>query len=65
MAKTPRLTAVQLEGKLLRAGFVLLRAKGSHRIYSKEGRRVVVPFHAGRSLHPKLVKAALEAIGEA
>lgn len=65
MAKTPRLTAAEAERKPLRNGFVLLRAKGSHRIYFKENRRVVVPFHAGRSLHPKLVKAVLEALGEA
>jgi predicted RNA binding protein YcfA (HicA-like mRNA interferase family) len=26
--------------------------------------RVVLPFHAGKSLHPKIVKEVLEAIGE-
>jgi len=33
---------------VLRAGFVWLRSKGSHRIYAKGGRRVVVPFLATR-----------------
>jgi predicted RNA binding protein YcfA (HicA-like mRNA interferase family) len=32
---------------LLKAGFVWLRSKGSHRIYAKGGRRIVVPFHSG------------------
>jgi predicted RNA binding protein YcfA (HicA-like mRNA interferase family) len=46
---------------LLRAGFVLLRAKGSHRIYGKDDDRIVVPFHPGRTLHPKIVKSVIEA----
>lgn len=47
---------------LLTAGFALARSKGSHRIYIKGSRRVVVPFHAGRTLHPKIVKQVLSAI---
>jgi len=50
---------------LLKAGFVLLRSKGSHRIYAKGRRRVVVPFHNSATLHPKTVKQVLEAIEEA
>ncbi len=50
---------------LLKAGFVWLRSKGSHRIYAKGGRRVVVPFHGGAMLHPKIVKQVFEAIEEA
>ena len=50
---------------LLHAGFVWLRSKGSHRIYAKGGRRVVVPFHGNATLHPKIVKQVLEAIEEA
>jgi predicted RNA binding protein YcfA (HicA-like mRNA interferase family) len=46
MPKAPRLTAAEAEAMLLRAGFFLLRSKGSHRIYAKGGRRVVVPFHS-------------------
>jgi predicted RNA binding protein YcfA (HicA-like mRNA interferase family) len=44
------------ERALLRAGFELLRSKGSHRIYGSGGLRVVVPFHAGAALHPKIVR---------
>ena len=45
-------------------GFAWTRTKGSHRIYQKDGTRVVLPYHAGKSLHPKIVKEVLEAIGE-
>ena len=65
MPKVPRLTAADAEALLLRAGFVWLRSKGSHRIYAKSGRRVVVPFHGNATLHPKTVKQVLEAIEEA
>jgi predicted RNA binding protein YcfA (HicA-like mRNA interferase family) len=65
MPKLPRLTAADAEAMLLKAGFVWLRSKGSHRIYAKGGRRVVVPFHANATLHPKIVKQVLDAIEEA
>lgn len=50
---------------LLKAGVVWLRSKGSHRIYTKGGRKVVVPFHRSVTLHPKIAKQVLEAIEEA
>lgn len=62
MPKLPRLTAQEAEKLLLDAGFVLLRSKGSHRIYFKNKMRVVVPFHAGKILHPKTVKQIINAI---
>ena len=65
MPKVPRLPAPDAEAMLLRAGFVWLRSKGSHRIYAKSGRRVVVPFHGSATLHPKTIKQVLEAIEEA
>jgi predicted RNA binding protein YcfA (HicA-like mRNA interferase family) len=65
MPKLPRLTAAEAEAMLLKAGFAWLRSKGSHRIYAKGPRRVVVPFHGGATLHPKTVKQVLEAIEEA
>lgn len=64
MPKLPPLTAVDAEAMLLKVGFVWLRSKGSHRIYAKGGRRVVVPFHRNATLHPKVVKQVLEAIEE-
>ena len=46
----------------LKAGFELLRIKGSHRIYAKDKQRMIIPYHAGKSLHPKIVKQVLQAI---
>jgi len=40
----------------------LIRSKGSHRIYMKEERRIVIPFHGTKILHPKIVKQVLKAI---
>ena len=65
MARLPRLTAAEAERKLLAAGFVLMRSKGSHRIYVRANERVVVPFHRGKILHPKIVREVLSATGEA
>ena len=64
MPRIPRWTAIEAERALLSAGFELLRSKGSHRIYGKGGQRVTVPFHAGKDLHPKIVKQVLEALGD-
>ena len=64
MPRLPRLTAAEAEAMLLKAGFLWLRSKGSHRIYAKGIRRVVVPFHSSAILHPNTVKQVLEAIEE-
>ncbi|MDD4402360.1 MAG: type II toxin-antitoxin system HicA family toxin [Desulfitobacteriaceae bacterium] len=60
--KPDRLTAKEAEKILLDSGFELLRQKGSHRIYGKESKRMVIPFHAGKILHPKIVKELFEMI---
>jgi len=45
---------------LERAGFPLARQTGSHKIYkNKEGRRVTIPYRAGRTIHPKLIRSIL------
>jgi predicted RNA binding protein YcfA (HicA-like mRNA interferase family) len=62
LPKLPRLTAQEAESILLKAGFQLIRTKGSHRIYMKEDKRIVIPFHAGKTLHPKIVKEIFEAL---
>ncbi|QWR77177.1 type II toxin-antitoxin system HicA family toxin [Candidatus Magnetomonas plexicatena] len=62
MPKLPRLTAFEAEAMLLKAGFILIRSKGSHRIYFKEGKRIVIPFHAGKTLHHKIVKTVINAV---
>lgn len=65
LPKTPRLTAEEAERLLLRAGFTLIRTQGSHRLYQKESVRVVVPFHVGRILHPKILKQIAAALQKA
>jgi predicted RNA binding protein YcfA (HicA-like mRNA interferase family) len=65
MPRAPRLTAAEAEAMLLKARFVWLRSKGSHRIFAKGGRRIVLPFHSGANLHPKIIKQVFEAIEEA
>jgi len=55
MPKLPRLTARQIIAALEKAGFSLARQSGSHMIYKNAaGKRVAVPFHASRILHPKV-----------
>jgi predicted RNA binding protein YcfA (HicA-like mRNA interferase family) len=64
LPKLPRLTALEAETMLTKAGFKHLRTKGSHRIYIRNGVRVVLPFHAGKVLHPKIVKQVMTALDE-
>jgi predicted RNA binding protein YcfA (HicA-like mRNA interferase family) len=59
------MTASEAERMLLKAGFELIRSRGSHRIYQKENKRVVVPFHSNKLLHPKIVKQVLKSIEDA
>jgi len=63
MPKLPRLTAAEAERLLLGAGFAHVRSKGSHRIYQRQGERVVLPFHSGKTRHPKVVKQVREMVG--
>jgi predicted RNA binding protein YcfA (HicA-like mRNA interferase family) len=65
LPKLPQLTPQEAEAMLFKAGFEWVRSKGSHRIYIKRERRVVVPFHAGKTLHPKIVKQVFKAIAAA
>lgn len=64
MPRLPRWTAPEAERRQLAAGFVLMRSKGSHRIYFRSGQRVVVPFHRGKILHPKIVREVAIATGK-
>ncbi len=62
MPKLPRLTPQEAESMLLKDGYEFIRSKGSHRIYLKGTRRMVIPFHSGKILHPKIVKQVIKAI---
>ena len=58
--KLPRITAKDIICILEKKGFVLARQSGSHRIYRNDkGKRVTVPYHSGKILHPKLLKSIL------
>ena len=58
--RLPRLTAKEVVRIVERHGFVLSRSSGSHRIYKNAaGKRTTVPFHAGRTLHPKVLRSIL------
>jgi len=61
LPKDPRISAADAEKILFDNGFLLIRSKGSHRIYIKNEIRVVLPFHKGKILHPKIVKQVLKA----
>ena len=58
--RLPRVTAAQIARVLEKRGFWLARQSGSHRIYKNEaGKRVTVPYHSGKILHPKVLKSIL------
>jgi len=60
MPKLPRLTAREIVAVLERIGFSLARQSGSHQIYKNAaGKRVTVPFHASKILHPKVLKSIM------
>ena len=60
MPKFPRLTAREIITAIEKVGFALVRQSGSHAIYKNgAGRRVTVPIHASKVLHPKLLKSIL------
>lgn len=64
LAKRVVLTEKEAERLLLKAGIEQVRTAGGHRISMKGNVRVMLHFHAGRSLHPKIVEQVLEVIGQ-
>ena len=60
MTATPSLTGKDLLAVLRKAGFELLRVKGSHHfIRHADGRSTVVPVHAGETIGPGLLAKIL------
>jgi len=58
--KLPKVTAADAIRVLEKAGFSFKRQSGSHKIYkNKEGKRVTVPYHSGKILHPKVLASIL------
>lgn len=60
----PRITADQTIRVVQRSGFSLVRQSGSHKIFrNSQGIRITIPYHKGKILHPKLVKAIAQDLG--
>lgn len=59
--KLPRIKAEDIIKILEKKGFVLVRQSGSHKIFRDEhGKRVTIPFHSGKILHPKVLKSIMK-----
>ena len=59
--KLPRLTPQEAIKIIEKLGFVLARQSGSHKIYKNAKEiRITIPFHKGKTLHPKIVKSILK-----
>jgi predicted RNA binding protein YcfA (HicA-like mRNA interferase family) len=65
LPRYPRITARQLTRALERARFEELPASGGHLQFRHRdsGRRVTVPYHAGRTIEPKLLAFILRQAG--
>jgi predicted RNA binding protein YcfA (HicA-like mRNA interferase family) len=62
--RLPRLTAREMQRVLERHGFRVVRQRGSHRILRDDlGRRVTLPMHPGKILHPKVIEAIMDDAG--
>ena len=60
MSRSPRLTGAELIAALAKAGFGVLRVKGSHHfLRHQDGRTTVVPVHAGEIVGPGLLHKIL------
>ena len=60
MPRIPRIRGRELIAALQRAGFAVLRVKGSHHfLQHPDGRRTVVPVHAGETIGPGLLNKIL------
>jgi predicted RNA binding protein YcfA (HicA-like mRNA interferase family) len=56
MTKLARLTGLEVVAALKKAGFEVLRIKGSHHFMAHpDGRRTVVPVHRGEIIGPGLM----------
>jgi len=60
MSRLPRITGQRLIAALLKAGFEIVRVKGSHHfLRHPDGRRTVVPVHRGETIGPGLMAQIL------
>ncbi|MFO1431362.1 MAG: type II toxin-antitoxin system HicA family toxin [Candidatus Competibacteraceae bacterium] len=60
MSKLPGITGKQLMAALNKAGFEVIRIKGSHHfLRHADGRSTVIPIHAGETIGPGLLSQIL------
>jgi predicted RNA binding protein YcfA (HicA-like mRNA interferase family) len=60
VSRLPRVRANEVIRALKRAGFQIVRTKGSHHVLKHaDGRRTVVPVHAGEIIGPALLRLIL------
>ena len=60
MSRLPGLTGAELITALQRAGFEVVRTKGSHHfLRHQDGRTTVIPVHSGESIGPGLLSKIL------
>jgi predicted RNA binding protein YcfA (HicA-like mRNA interferase family) len=60
MTRLPRITGQQVIAALGKAGFEVVRVKGSHHfLCHTDGRRTVVPVHRGEIIGPGLMSKIL------
>lgn len=60
MPRLPRLKGREVVNALKRAGFIVIRVRGSHHfIAHTDGRRTVVPVHSGEVIGPGLLHKIL------
>jgi predicted RNA binding protein YcfA (HicA-like mRNA interferase family) len=60
MSRIPRVTGSDLIGALAKAGFAVIRVKGSYHFLRHEyGRTTVVPAHSGEMIGPGLLHRIL------
>jgi predicted RNA binding protein YcfA (HicA-like mRNA interferase family) len=60
MSRSPRLTGAALVTALERAGFSVVRKRGSHWfLHHEDGRTTVVPIHTGDTIGPGLLHKIL------
>lgn len=60
MTRLPRLTGPELIAALAKAGFQVVRVKGSHHfVRHQDGRSTVIPAHSGEVLGPGITATIL------
>lgn len=60
MSRSPRVTGADLTAALLKAGFRVIRVRGSHHLLRHDdGRSTVVPVHSGETIGPGLLHKIL------